>query len=133
MKLDVMRIDVPEAVMNLGEQLQDPMDDLLDVSAHYIAGAYRSYIVKEGAVESGEFLRSVHVEGDFRLAGDRHKQVVADVGYSAVIEYGWISRGAGQASYPGRYPAQQAIQFYINNFVANEIRSGLGGSFGRAF
>lgn len=129
--IDIMRIDVPEGVLDLGGQLQGPMDELLDSAAEYVADAYRSYIALEGAVDTGALLGSVHVEGEFMILGERSKQVVADVGYSAVVEYGWTDRGSGQASYPGRFPAQQAITFFIDSLIGGQIRDAFSWRLGR--
>ena len=126
MELEVTRIDIPESVLELGKALNGPIGELHEAAAHYLADAYRNYVVAVGAVDTGELLGSIHVEDGFSpLFGERSKFVVASALHSSVVEYGWIDRGQGQASYPGRYPARSAIQFFIENLVSGGLANTL--------
>jgi hypothetical protein len=111
-----MSIQVPGEVLNLSRELQIPIDELSDAAANYLADAYQYYVVAVGAVKSGELLQSIHVqEGPSSDGGDRLKHVVATANHAAVVEYGWIERGKGQLSYPGRFPAEKATMALLDH------------------
>jgi hypothetical protein len=125
-----MTIEVPDGVMHLSRELQSPINELSDASAQYLSDAYKYYVVVVGAVDTGELLYSIHVE-EGPSGGDSHrKYVVAGANHAKVVEIGWIERGQGQASYPGRFPAQKAIEFLLeglqNNRVVDALRWRLG-------
>jgi hypothetical protein len=117
-----MTIELPDGLMNLSQEFQAPIEEFSDAAAEYIRDIYKYYIDQAGAIRSGAFLQSVHVEEGPSGSGEHRKYVIADVPYAKVVEIGWIERGQGQTSYPGRYPAQDAIEF-----VLASLESGLAG------
>jgi len=119
-----MKIMVPEFDSS---EIQANSEEILSASAFYIADLYRFYIIATGSVDTGEFLESVHVEpgttsGTF---DEQITHVVASADHSRVIEFGWINRGKGQASYPGRYPAQKAWEEFLGKLANGELTNHL--------
>lgn len=105
-----MTIQVPDEVLYLSREFQIPIDEVSDAAANYLADAYQYYVVSVGAVKTGELLHSIHVqEGASTPGGERLKHVIASANHAAIVEYGWTERGKGQLSYPGKFPAQQAV------------------------
>jgi hypothetical protein len=122
---------VPEALYDISGQLQKPISEVDDAVAYYLADAYRSFIVAVGAVDTGELLFAVHVEEGPSGGGISTKYVVADVDHAAVVEIGWTERAAGQASYPGRYPAQKAVEYTLEQLNSGRIVDALEWRLGR--
>lgn len=112
-----VQIQVPDEVFNLSQEFQSPIEELSEVSANYLADAYRFYVVAVGAVDKGELLYSIHVEDGPGFT----KWVVASANHGMIVELGWIDRAQGQASYPGRHPAEKAIEFFFNQLESGEI------------
>ena len=112
---------VPEVLYDLSRTLQKPISEVDDAVAYYLADAYRSFITAVGAVDTGEFLFSVHVEEGPQGGGISTKYVVADVDHAAIVEFGWTDRAAGQSSYPGRFPAQKAVEFTLEQLSSGRI------------
>lgn len=111
-----MRVDIPEGLLDLQEELEVPMDELLLASAEYTRDIYRYYIDLVEAVRTGDLMGSVHIEdGPVAKGGKKQKYIVASADYAKVVEYGWTERGRGQDSYPGRFPAQLAVEFIIHS------------------
>lgn len=122
---------VPDVVYDISGQLQRPMEEVKDAIVYYLADAYRSFIVAVGAVDKGHLLFSVHVEEGPSGGGMFIKYVVADVNHAAIVELGWTNRAQGQASYPGRYPAQKAVEFTISELQSGRIVDALDWRLGR--
>lgn len=112
---------VPEVLYDLSGALQKPISEVDDAVAYFLADAYRSFIVAVGAVDTGELLFAVHVEEGGEGGGLSTKYVVADVDHAAIVEIGWTDRAAGQASYPGRFPAQKAVEFTLEQLTSGRI------------
>lgn len=120
-------IQVPDEVLNLSREFQGPMDELIDAAALYISDAYKYYVVVVGAVDTGELLHSIHVEE----GPGRVKYIRASADHAMVVEVGWIHRARGQASYPGRYPAQKAVESFLEGLNNGEIVDALNWRMGR--
>jgi hypothetical protein len=84
-----------------------------DGVAEEIAIAWRDAVEAVGAVDSRRYLDSIDVRARAERTGDVRTLLIeapAAEGYSDVVERGWINRGRGQESYPGRHPAQKGIE-----------------------
>jgi len=105
-----MTVEMPDGILHLSQEFQVPIDEFTTVFAEYVRDIYRYYVDQAGAIRSGAFLESIHIEEG---SDERQKYVKADAKYSKVVEMGWTERGRGQDSYPGRYPARDTIEFVI--------------------
>jgi hypothetical protein len=126
-----MRFVVPESLQDLSGHLQRPIEQIDDAVAYYLADSYKYYIVAVGAVDTGELLMSVHVEEGPSGGGLHTKYVIADADHAKIVETGWLNRAKGQASYPGRYPAQKAVDFTISELNSGRIIDALEWRLGR--
>jgi hypothetical protein len=102
-------VEIPDALRHIGDIFHDPFEQAMDDIANGYVALYKGEIVSVGAVLSGRFRDRVHVRSASRYGDTIEKIIASEVPYSGVVEYGWIERARGQASYPGRYPAARAI------------------------
>lgn len=126
-----LRVQVPDGALHLSRQFQEPLEELSDAVAHYLEDAYKYYSVVVGAVDTGEHLFSIHVEEGPSGGDEYQKYVVASSGHSMVIEIGWTERAKGQASYPGRFPAEKAVEFLIQGLESGRVQDALSWRLGR--
>lgn len=126
-----VRIDVPREVLHLSETFEGRIDKLHDAAALYLSDAYKYYIYVVGAVDTGELLGSVHIEEGPSGGGDHIKYIVAGADHAMVVETGWILRAQGQASYPGRFPAQRALEHLLQGLENGEVLEALEWRIGR--
>lgn len=126
-----MTVEVPDGVMHLSREFQNPIGEFADAAAHYLADSYKFYVVDVGAVDSGELLYSIHVEEGASGGDHEKKYVVAGANHAMVVEIGWTERGQGQASYPGRYPAAKAIAFLLEGLQTGRVVDALNWRLGR--
>jgi hypothetical protein len=124
-------IEIPAGVLNLSQELQSPIEDVSDAATHYLSDAYKFYVVEVGAVDSGELLFSIHVE-EGASGGDYHRKYVrAGAAHAMVVEVGWTERGQGQASYPGRFPAQKAVESLLEGLQSGRVVDALAWRLGK--
>lgn len=116
-----VRIDIPSEVLHLSRELQSPINEIHDAAAQYLSDSYKFYVAAVGAVDTGDLITSIHVEEGPSGGVLHQKYVVAGVPYAIVVETGWTERGQGQASYPGRFPAQKAIESFLDAMKSGEI------------
>lgn len=102
--------------MHLSSEFQRPVEEFKDAVLNYVADAYKFYVVAVGAVDTGELLESIHVEGNSIVASSQHAKVV---------EIGWTERAKGQASYPGRFPAQKAVEYTLESLQNGNLKDAL--------
>jgi len=117
--LSVPRVpQVPAALTFIdNKQIEQALDD---VSSGLIS-LYQAEIEAVGAVDTGYLRDTVRVRS--RRKGERF--VASDAEYSGVVEFGWINRAKGQASYPGRWPAGRAVVLLgpvVEQAFARQIR-----------
>lgn len=124
-------IVIPEILDNLSDSLQRPIEQIDEAITYFLADAYRTFIVAVGAVDKGELLFAVHVEEGPSGGGLHTKYVVADVDHAAVVEFGWTERASGQASYPGRFPAEKAVEFTLRELESGRILDALDWRLGK--
>jgi hypothetical protein len=98
-------VEVPDAFRNLTQVLDDPLTAALDSIAAGVIALYQTTITSVGAVLTGRFRDTVHVREASRAGDLRERIIASDALYSGIVEFGWIYRARGQASYPARYPA----------------------------
>lgn len=120
-----MTVEVPDEVMSLSQELQTPLDMLSDASVQYLADAYKYYVVVTDSVDEGELLYSIHVEEGPSGGSQLTKYVVASSNHAKIIELGWTERAQGQLSYPGRFPAAQAIEFLMEGLASGRVVNAL--------
>lgn len=100
-------IEIPSALLRFGSDFGEGIERALDEIGEQGTTLYQQEGEAVGARDSGHFIDTIHV----RDASRRLTRVIAsDASYSGVIEDGWQTRGRGQESYPGRHPAQRAIE-----------------------
>ena len=58
-----IEVYVSDDVLNMGARIAPQIEEMSDAAANYIADAYRHYVQAVGAVDTGELLESIHVEG----------------------------------------------------------------------
>lgn len=108
------------------------VNDIIDLyydTASIVRGKFPTG-VHVGAVRTG-FFRNTIKERTLREASDFFtSEIASDAPYSDVIERGWIHRARGQASYPGRYPAQIAAESAVL-VIGPNFDQALGSYFGR--
>lgn len=109
MLLEILDILIPTALYQLGETLGTQIGFAIDQIAEDVAETYRQTIIGVGAVDSTHFVGTVHVEEGSEVAGWLERLIKSEAFYSGIVETGWINRGRGQASYPGRHPAAITI------------------------
>lgn len=117
-----MPFQVPELHLNAGEifipdvllRFEDVFEEPLETSAEAIARAmvvlYKDEITSVGAVLSGRFRNTVKIRSATRRGDTIERIVASDMPYSGVVEEGWLRRARGQESYPGRHPAERAVE-----------------------
>jgi len=127
-----MTVSVPKEVLNLSEELKAPIEEIQYAAAHYVADAYRYYVVAVGAVDTGAFLYSIRTEdGPYGSGITQSKYVVSQINYAKVVELGWVDRGRGQASYPGRFPAKKAVESLLRGLQDGSLLEALTWRMGR--
>lgn len=98
-------IEIPSGIRFLEANVGKAYDNALDEIAGGLAEIYRDEIQAAGAVDTRFFIDTVGI----RYAKRNERGVGSLAGYAGVVEHGWIYRGQGQKSYPGRFPAAKAI------------------------
>lgn len=126
-----MTLEVPDGVMHLSRELRIPIEELGNASAHYLADAYKFYVVEVGAVDSGELLYSIHVEEGASGGSHERKYVRASANHAMVVEIGWTERAQGQESYPGRFPAAKAVEFLLEGLRNGNVVDALNWRLGK--
>lgn len=85
---------------------------VIDDIATAIAREWKGQIVEVRAVDSSTYLDAVEPGEPVDTPGGLTVTVEAPEarGYSDVVERGWRTRGRGQESYRGRYPAKRGVE-----------------------
>lgn len=96
---------IPDGIRTLAPDIQDYSEDALEDIAEGLVGLYQAEIQAVNAIDTRFFIDTVRIR--FATRGERH--VASDAPYSGIVEHGWINRGRGQESYPGRFPAAKAV------------------------
>lgn len=99
-------VSISDALRRLGPDVDDMAEEALKEIAEGTVALYQGQIMAVKAIDTGYFINTVHV----RSATSRfEREIASEAPYSGIVEHGWIYRGKGQESYPGRFPAARTI------------------------
>lgn len=125
-------MEISDALRDLESAFNAPLEAAADEIADGLVDLYRRSIEGVGAVESGRLRDLVHIRTATR-SGDEIVRAIAserktDGGefLSGIVEFGWTERANAQESYPGRFPAEIAVEE-----AGPVIRDALDNQFGR--
>lgn len=112
-------VEIPEAIRMIDRSLEEVVTAGFIDLAERMVEEYQGAIETVGAIDTGYFRDTVKVR-EMSIEGlEKTAYVASDAPYSGVVEYGWIVRGRGQASYPGRYPGNLAISNLLTSGAVN--------------
>ena len=89
------------------DRLPEIMELATKESVRALAIGYKSAAEFVGAKDSGDFIASIH-ERDGTVGVEAAREIVSDVGYSAIVEAG----RSDNANYPRRFPAEKALEAF---------------------
>lgn len=108
--LDVGEVFIPDVLLRFQDVFEEPLETSAEAIAQAMVILYKDSITSVGAVLSGRFRNTVRIRSATRRGDVIERIVASDMPYSGVIEEGWLRRAHGQESYPGRHPAERAVE-----------------------
>jgi hypothetical protein len=87
---------------------------MIDEIAPALVSHWGTALGEVGAVDKGTYLESIEAGVPASFSGGDVTAITIEAPaaeqYSDVVERGWLKRGKGQESYPGRFPVKRAIE-----------------------